>query len=52
MLPSSVTTKQLTNIIPAETYEELLKGIEANQPGILVKERQNERISAIAMNEH
>ncbi len=34
-------------LIPAETYEELLERIEDYQLGVIVKERQNERISAI-----
>ncbi len=36
-------------LIPAETYEELLESIEDYQLGIIVKERQNEKISAIAV---
>ncbi len=34
-------------LIPAETYEALLKKIEDYQLGIIVKERQNEKISAV-----
>lgn len=36
-------------LIPAETYEELLESIEDYQLGIIVKERQNDKISAIAV---
>ncbi|MFW8601789.1 type II toxin-antitoxin system Phd/YefM family antitoxin [Desulfobacterota bacterium M19] len=36
-------------LIPAETYEELLESIEDYQLGIIVKERQNEKLSAIAV---
>jgi len=42
--------KPTAYLIPAETYEELLDSIEDYQLGILVKERQNEKISAIAVN--
>ena len=34
-------------LIPAETYEALLDSIEDYQLGIIVKERQNEKISAV-----
>ncbi|MBC8207879.1 MAG: type II toxin-antitoxin system Phd/YefM family antitoxin [Desulfobulbaceae bacterium] len=34
-------------LIPAETYETLMEKIEDYQLGIIVKERQNERISAV-----
>ncbi len=34
-------------LIPAETYEALLEKVEDYQLGILVKERQNEKISAV-----
>ena len=34
-------------LIPAETYEALLEKIEDYQLGVIVKERQNEKISAI-----
>ena len=34
-------------LIPAETYEMLIEKIEDYQLGILVRERQNEKISAI-----
>jgi antitoxin StbD len=36
-------------LIPAVTYEELLDSIEDYQLGIIVKDRQNEKISAIAV---
>ena len=39
--------KPTAYLIPAETYEELLESIEDYQLGITVKERQNEKISAI-----
>ena len=34
-------------LIPAETYEALLEKVEDYQLGIIVKERQHEKISAI-----
>jgi len=34
-------------LIPAETYEELVERLEDYQLGLIVKERQNERIKAI-----
>ncbi len=34
-------------LIPAETYEELMNRIEDYQLGLIVKERQNEKISAV-----
>ena len=39
--------KPTAYLIPAETYEELLESIEDYQLGIIVKDRQNEKISAI-----
>lgn len=42
--------KPTAYLIPAETYEELLDSIEDYQLGVIVKERQNEKISAIAVN--
>ncbi|MEA2040517.1 MAG: type II toxin-antitoxin system Phd/YefM family antitoxin [Thermodesulfobacteriota bacterium] len=42
--------KPTAYLIPAETYEELLDSIEDYQLGIIVKERQNEKISAIEVN--
>ncbi len=41
--------KPTAYLIPAQTYEELLDSIEDYQLGIIVKERQNEKISAIAV---
>ncbi|MCD6185424.1 MAG: type II toxin-antitoxin system Phd/YefM family antitoxin [Deltaproteobacteria bacterium] len=41
--------KPTAYLIPAETYEELLDSIEDYQLGIIVKERQNEKISAISV---
>ena len=41
--------KPTAYLIPAETYEELLDSIEDYQLGIIVKDRQNEKISAIAV---
>ena len=34
-------------LIPAETYEALLEQVEDYQLGVIVKERQNEKISAV-----
>ncbi len=42
--------KPTAYLIPAETYEELLDSIEDYQLGIIVKERQNAKISAVAVN--
>ncbi len=39
--------KPTAYLIPAETYEELLESIEDYQLGIIVKERENEKISAV-----
>jgi len=36
-------------LIPAGTYEELMERLEDYQLGIIVKERQNERINAVAV---
>ena len=41
--------KPTAYLIPAATYEDLLNSIEDYQLGIIVKERQNEKISAIAV---
>jgi len=41
--------KPTAYLIPAETYEELLDSIEDYQLGIIVKERQNEKISAVSV---
>jgi len=34
-------------LVPAETYEELMERLEDYQLGLIVKERQNEKISAV-----
>ena len=34
-------------LVPADTYEALLEKVEDYQLGVLVKERQNEKISAV-----
>ena len=34
-------------LIPAETYEALLERIEDYQLGVIIKDRQNEKISAV-----
>ncbi len=34
-------------LIPAETYEAILEKIENYQLGLIIKERQNEKISAV-----
>jgi len=39
--------KPTAYLIPAETYEMIIEKIEDYQLGILVRERQNEKISAI-----
>ena len=39
--------KPTAYLIPAETYEELMEKMEDYQLGIIIKERQNEKISAI-----
>jgi len=39
--------KPTAYLIPAATYEALLEKIEDYQLGLLIKERQNEKISAI-----
>ena len=36
-------------LIPAETYEELMERLEDYQLGLIVKERQNEKIKAVAV---
>lgn len=41
--------KPTAYLIPAATYEELLDSMEDYQLGIIVKERHNEKISAIAV---
>ena len=37
-------------LVPAETYEQLMEKREDYQLGLIVKERQNEKISAIEVN--
>ncbi len=37
-------------LIPAETYEQLMEKLEDYQLGVIVRERQNEKISAIEVN--
>ena len=37
-------------LVPAETYEQLMEKLEDYQLGLIVKERQNEKISAIEVN--
>ncbi len=39
--------KPTAYLIPAETYEEMLESIEDFQLGIIINERQNEKISAV-----
>ena len=39
--------KPTAYLIPADTYEALLDKVEDYQLGILIKERQNEKISAV-----
>jgi antitoxin StbD len=39
--------KPTAYLIPAETYEQLLEKLEDYQLGVIVRERQNEKISAI-----
>jgi len=39
--------KPTAYLIPAETYEALLEKIEDYQLGVIVKERQHEKISAV-----
>ena len=39
--------KPTAYLIPEKTYEDLLEGIEDYQLGIIVKERQNEKILAV-----
>jgi len=42
--------KPTAYLIPAATYEMLLDKIEDHQLGLIVRERQNEKISAVEMN--
>ena len=39
--------KPTAYLIPAETYEALLEKLEDYQLGVLIKDRQNEKISAV-----
>ncbi|WP_299983600.1 type II toxin-antitoxin system Phd/YefM family antitoxin [Desulfobacula sp.] len=39
--------KPTAYLIPAETYEAILEKIEDYQLGLIIKERQNEKISAV-----
>ena len=39
--------KPTAYLIPAETYEALLEKVEDYQLGMIIKERQNEKISAV-----
>jgi len=39
--------KPTAYLIPAETYEALLEKVEDYQLGVIIKERQNEKISAV-----
>ena len=39
--------KPTAYLIPAETYEAILEKIENYQLGLIIKERQNEKISAV-----
>lgn len=42
--------KPTAYLIPAGTYEMLLEKIEDHQLGLIVKDRQNEKVSAIEVN--
>ena len=42
--------KPTAYLVPAETYEQLMEKLEDYQLGLIVKERQNEKISAIEVN--
>lgn len=42
--------KPTAYLVPAETYERLMEKLEDYQLGLIVKERQNEKISAIEVN--
>ena len=37
-------------LVPAETYEQLMERLEDYQFGLIIKERQNEKISAVEVN--
>jgi len=42
--------KPTAYLVPAETYEQLMEKLEDYRLGLMVKERQNEKISAIEVN--
>jgi antitoxin StbD len=42
--------KPTAYLVPAETYEQLMEQLEDYHLGLMVKERQNEKISAIEVN--
>jgi len=42
--------KPTAYLVPAETYEQLMEKLEDYHLGLIVKERQNEKISAIELN--
>ncbi|MDM8537126.1 type II toxin-antitoxin system Phd/YefM family antitoxin [Desulfobacterales bacterium HSG17] len=42
--------KPTAYLIPAETYEIILEKIEDYETGLLVKKRQNEKLSAVEVN--
>ncbi|MEI6315116.1 MAG: type II toxin-antitoxin system Phd/YefM family antitoxin [Syntrophus sp. (in: bacteria)] len=42
--------KPTAYLVPAETYEQLMEKLEDYHLGLTVKERQNEKISAIEVN--
>jgi antitoxin StbD len=37
-------------LVPAETYEQLMERLEDYQLGLIVRERQNEKIAAVEVN--
>ncbi|MCK9392078.1 MAG: type II toxin-antitoxin system Phd/YefM family antitoxin [Syntrophales bacterium] len=42
--------KPTAYLVPAETYEQLIEKLEDYHLGLIVKERQNEKISAVEVN--
>ncbi|MFH1081176.1 MAG: type II toxin-antitoxin system Phd/YefM family antitoxin [Pseudomonadota bacterium] len=42
--------KPTAYLVPAETYEQLMEKLEDYHLGLIVKERQNEKISAVEVN--
>ncbi len=42
--------KPTAYLVPAETYEQLMEKLEDYHLGLMVKERQNEKIAAIEVN--